>query len=593
MKKYILILLSVVFALESCDYLDEVLDKEPQDQFTNDNFWTSETNVQTFANYFYNEFTGYGNGGASASFYFNTRNDDQASNGFTQWAYKQAPATNGSWSSPYSDLRRANLLIEKIPGIESMDETAKNHWMGVARLYRAMQHYYLIRSFGDIVYVDKVLDVTDEDKKLYLFGERMDRDLAMDKVLEDLNYAVANISKFSDSRTAINNAVANAIKADICLYEGTFCKYRTAAVNGKAADDSRALLYLTECKNACEVIMNNPMYTLSSSYRGNYTSLDLSTNKEMIMYKHYVQDGFSHCVANYTCTSTIQSGLSKAAFDAYLFTDGKPKATTTKVNTDIPVYNPTTKDLEISTLLAVRDPRLGMTIDPVLMYTGNGYERFASGMETTSSTGYGILKFDTDAMEPSYRVTTKNFTDAPVYWLAVIYLNYAEACAELGDDPNVFLPKSINKLRNRTGVKMPAMEANPAADPANNTDVRAGEAATTKVSNLIWEIRRERRVELMLDNNDRYWSLIRWHQLDKLDPTVYPDQVLGAHIGTLDTKATCRKTSDGYIDCSTTDPGNNRIYDPKHYLQPVPTDQILLYENAGYTLTQNPGWGTE
>ena len=61
---------------------DNILDKEPIDQFTKDNFFTSETNVSSFANYFYNEFTGYGTGGGSGAFYFNTLNDDQASSGF-------------------------------------------------------------------------------------------------------------------------------------------------------------------------------------------------------------------------------------------------------------------------------------------------------------------------------------------------------------------------------------------------------------------------------------------------------------------------------------------------------------------------------
>ena len=51
--------------LTSCD---SILDKDPLDKFTNDNFWTNASNVEGYANTFYNEFTGYGNGGGIVLF---------------------------------------------------------------------------------------------------------------------------------------------------------------------------------------------------------------------------------------------------------------------------------------------------------------------------------------------------------------------------------------------------------------------------------------------------------------------------------------------------------------------------------------------
>ncbi len=271
-------------ALAGCDNL---LDQSPKDQFSNDNFWTSEDNVEIFANSFYDEFTGYGSSG-SGVFYFPTLNDNQASNGFTEWTYKTIPSSISLWSDSYKYLRRANLMIEKIPGISGMGEAAKNNWLGFARLFRAYEHYQLVRAFGDIVYVDKVLDVSASDKDLYLYGERKDRDEVMDKVLEDLNFAVANITGNSSSRVLVNAAVAQAIKAEICLYEGTFCKYRSSSDGQKAPDPSRAEKYLNEAKTACLAIMGNPMYSLNSSYIANYNSLDLAGNEEMILYKKYV-----------------------------------------------------------------------------------------------------------------------------------------------------------------------------------------------------------------------------------------------------------------------------------------------------------------
>ncbi len=561
-----------IVGLSGCN---DLLDKEPLDKFTNQNFWTSTTNVQTFANYFYNEFSGYGNGGGSGVFYFQTLNDNQAGNAFTDWTYTQIPASIGLWSSNYTEIRRANLLIEKIPTIESMKDDEKSNWIGVARLYRGLMHYQLVRAFGNMTYVDKVLDVTDADKADYLYADRGDRDETMDKVLEDLNFAVANITMNASSRVAFNAAVAQAIKAEICLYEGTFCKYRTAAANGKAADPSRATKYLTEAKNACQAIMGNSMYALNADYQGNYNSVDLKNNNEMILYKHYAFGSLTHSTIDYTCSSTMIHGLSKDAFDAYLFTDGKPLSTTTLDKTDHPVYDATTEDLDLSALLAVRDPRLKASIDAVVLHKNNGYTRFGKGMESTASTGYGVSKFDNATLDVNYRnQTSSNYTDAPIYWLAEIYLDYAEACAELGTCTQTDLDNSINKLRDRVG--MPHLTTTPAADPANNMGVSA----------LIWEIRRERRVELMFDKNDRYWSLVRWHQLDKLDTKNYPNQLLGAYVVD-DPKAAALDKVNGYIDASF---GKNRIFNDKYYQYPVPSGVITQYEAEGYKITQNPGW---
>jgi hypothetical protein len=297
----------------------------------------------------------------------------------------------------------------------------------------------------------------------------------------------------------------------------------------------------------------------------------------MIMYKKYVLGVLYHATQDYCCGSTQTNGLSKAAFNAYLMKDGslptgddKGRLGTAEegVNAGKPV---------IVDLLAARDPRLAQQIDGYLAYVGNGRVRYEGmpGQETaaenTTSTGYGITKFDEPATPSQYRQATNgNETDAPVFWLAEVILNHAEACAELGE--TAAATASVNKLRTRAG--MPALKLQ--GDPANNMGV----------SDLIWEVRRERRVELMFDLNDRYWSLIRWHQLDKLDTQKYPDQTKGAWIDAswpIDLNSV-KLDANGYIDCNTT--GDHRIFEEKHYLAPIPSGQITLNPAIG----QNPGW---
>ena len=553
----------------SCD----LLNNDPYDSFTKGNFFTSETNVEMYANYFYNEWSAYGTGGASGDFYFNTLNDNQAVTGLAGWGFKNVSATDGTWSACYTEIRRANILLENIEGVPFAKAADKEYYISLARLYRGWQHFCLVRKFGDCYWVDKTLTKENED---ILYGPRHNRNTVMDNILADLNYAVENMGdKNASSRTAYNIYVAQAMKARVCLFEGTYAKYHLK-------DAARAEKYLKEAKAATEAIINSGNYALTDGaegYRANYNSLDLAGNKEMIMYKKYVLGLLPHATQDYCCGSTQSWGLSRAAFNAYLMKDGslptgedKGRLGTAEegVNAGKPV---------IIDLVAARDPRLGQQIDSYLAYVGNGRVRYEGmpGQETaaemTVSTGYGITKFDEPATPSQYRQATNgNETDGPIFWLAEILLNHAEACAELGEDAAA--TASINKLRARAG--MPNLKLQ--GDPANNMGV----------SDLIWEVRRERRVELMFDLNDRYWSFIRWHQLDKLDTQKYPEQTQGAWIEAgwpIDLKSVKLTEGDhGYIECNTT--GEHRVFEEKHYLAPIPSGQIELNDQIG----QNPGW---
>lgn len=549
-------------ALTSCD---SILDKDPLDQFTNNNFWTNASNVEGYANTFYNEFTGYGNSGGAGLFYFKTLSDDQAGNSFTDWAQKDNLTTNSTWKNSYIEIRRANIMIENVPKISETD-VVKNHWIGVARLMRAYEYFQLVRMFGDVPYTDKALDITDEG---VIYGSRINRDEVMDKVLEDLNFATTSINDVS-SKITWSRSMANAMKADICLWEGTFRKYRSANDGQPAADATGAQKYLTACKEACTAIMEKN-FSLNSSYQGNYNSVDLSKNPEMIFYKAYKQSLLTHSLIDYTCTSTQMSGMTKDAFDSYLFTDGKPLELTARDNNLVaPMVD---GKLSLVDMLAVRDKRLSETIDHVLLYNGNSNKRFTGDMEQTSSTGYGVSKYDNGEIPLNYRnQSSSNYTHAPIFWLSVVYLNYAEACAELGNISQTDLNNSINLLRNRAGLPHLSTEVG-FSDPANNHNV----------SDLIWEIRRERRCELMFDNWFRYWDLVRWHQLDKLDSSKYPNILLGANVKN-DPACEADKSGD-WIDGSKGHAA--RDFDKKYYLYPIPSGQSDLNPQL---LPNNPGW---
>lgn len=581
MKKTILYALAVVALLgSSCT---DMLDKNPRDRFTNNpDFWNNVNQVESYCNTFYEDFAGYGIGGGSGWFYFKSLSDDQANKDFDNWTYVTVPGSSGYWNAPFTEIRRTSYLLEGMKGSTLAD---KNYYTAVGRLYRAWQYYQLVRMYGDVQWINKVTKDPDPhgSESDVIMGSRIDRDIVMDSVLADLDYAIANIPVNND-QNAWSKQVAQAMKSDICLFEGTYCKYRTQEENGKAPDMERAKKFLQESVKASQALIESGKYSLTDKYGEIYNSVDLKGNPEVIFYKNYEKDVLMHGLCDWTSGSTTQHGITKDLFNAFLFLDGKPLATTGENKSD----KPAKKDLQnylgkegsttlysIEQNLAVRDKRLSVLVDSVLCFKGHGWARLdENGNETgqaqmTSSTGYTIKKFDNTSVALYYRAnTTTSYTDAPLFWYAVILLNDAEAKAELGTITQADLDATVNKLQARAGL--PDMTLAPAADPANNHGV----------SNLLWEIRRTRRCELALDNWYRYWDLIRWHQLDKLDSKKYTDINRGANLtGVEDAE---NVDEEGYMIPTS----KTRTFEPKYYFYPIPSKQITLNPET----KQNPGW---
>ena len=568
--KYIVGMLALTACMTSCD---DLLDKEPLDAFSDSpTYWKNPENLQNQCNTFFNCYNGYGNGGGSGWFYYQFRSDDQVNSENLQWANTNVVASSSNWNDPYIEARRAAYIIRGASE-SGLSTAVANGYIAQARMNRAWNYFQLVRMYGDCVWVDDVMEVDDAGM---VYAPRQDRDVIMDKVLEDLNFACEYMTGTAKDR--FNKDMAYAMKSQICLWEGTFCKYRTAAENGKAADPTRAEKFLKECVSAGDYLLGRG-YKLNDEYQTVYNSFDLGSDPEVIFYKPYAKNALCHGVPNYTMNTSGTYGISQDAFDSYLFLDGKPKATTTLDNSTA-----VAPDGSLSALLSVRDKRLSQTIDPELACTGHPYARTGISFAFTSYTGYGIAKYDNFNLAITDRTNNTCYTDAPIYWIPVIYLDYAEAKAELGTLSDADLNNTINKLYKRAGLgEFTVAKLSAIADPANNMGV----------SSLIWEIRRCRRNELMCDNWFRYWDLIRWHQLELMDNVKHPAVTLGANISKV--TAWSKNDKGEEIKPATNADGNiaasynqNRIFEARQYLYPIPTGQISLYPDG--ELEQNPLW---
>jgi len=519
-------------------------------------FWKTENSVRTYAWEFYNLFPGFGNGSnLNGDFYYPTLNDDQASP--TLYTYPvSALAANGDWFFGY--IRKANIMLERIDGVAMPDE-AKNHWKGIAHFFRAFQYFKLVQEFGRVPWFSHSLDISDSTD---IYKPLDTHQLVMDSVLADLNFAVANLHTVDQTNT-VNKDVANALLARVALYEGTFRKYHTE-LSMPDADK-----YLTAAMTAAQALMTGKYY-LAASYQTAYNSDDLSPDKEMLLYKRYESGYLTHSLTAYLYSSTTMNGLTKSAVESYLCKDGLPISLS-------PLYQ---GDATIANVNASRDLRLGITIDTTYLYY-KGHVRNS----LSSSTGYRPIKYLPDSNRLKIIPTSigTNYTDAPLFWLAEVYLNYAEAAAELDQMGKYSLTQTdldntINKLRDRAGVAHMTLAGSQDpgfTDPNKDPDV----------TSLIWEIRRERRVELMMDGF-RYNDLMRWKKGPNLDFGLNPDAYKGAKVPA---NGSVTLTADGYISPYKM-PVTRAFLDPRNYLSNIPTSQILLYPASIQSSMQNPGW---
>lgn len=566
-KKFLYILLVIFTALQGCD--KNILDKPPLDQLTDANFWSNEKNVRTFSYGFYPlYFTGYNSGFAFGPYFTGqVLNDDFGSTSPEQFI-KVVPNSGGGWS--FTNVRKANIFIDRIQTVPMAEEVIK-HWTGVARFFRAMAYYNLVKSFGDVPwYEDAPLA---DDSLAVLYRPRDPRHVVMTNVLADLKYAADNVRP-SDGTAGltVNKWVVLAYMSRIMLFEGTWEKYFSI-------NQPKATEFLTAAQWAANEVITKGGFSFSHTYRQSFNSLDLSANKEMILYRQYGTGQLTHSLVSYS-NREGQTGPNKNVLDNYLCSDGLPISLST-------VYK---GDKGTANLMANRDSRMTATFSQDLRPTG--FTRPAGTFFGASSTGISQLKFlNEDILNDSRGLSNVNPTHAPVIRYGEVLVNYAEATAELGVITQPELDKSINRLRNRPGANLPPLQVI-GGMPAVNGKVYNDPKRDPEVASMLWELRRERRVELSMEGF-RYDDLRRWKKLDYADTQKNPDLNRGAWIKKSDFPNLSTSVvidgggTEGYIKPATA----LRLVDNiKVYLNPLPLDQIKLYKDQGVDLVQNPGW---
>lgn len=524
------------------------------------------------------------------------------------------PSSGGGWDFWY--VRMINLMTDNIEKSE-MSDADKAHWRSVGYFFHEFNYMELVSRFGDVPWVDKTIGEKDVD---LIYGTRTPRTEVTDKMLERLQYAEQNIKKDGDGKNTISQNVVRALMSRFCLFEGTWRKYHGLGGEQKFLDEA--------IRVSKELMKIYP--TVDDNYDALMCSEDLSQYNGMIFYKEYAKDILLNAVGHTERTSSGKYEMHKATVEMYLCTNGKP------ANVDNPLYdgdesmydefrnrdhrllyqvvppffqvdpmNPTlfkgTDDpQEYAKLLVKLLPNNGSKRLPVFNWSGTmnwmSPNIIGPGQGPMGSySGYYMWRHY-NTWDTNSNMTWTNTCDKPIFYIEEVLLNYAEAMFETGQFSQLVADETINKLRVRAGVdQMVYSEIDSNFDPKRDQTVDP----------VLWEIRRERMVELMGEGfgfqDIRRWKKGEWFinqeqmgcyikkadYVKAKDKDGKPDGVTiadGWAALKLINRDGTEATAEGYLKRFKVE--NGKGWKDAYYLFPIPLNDLALNES----LTPNPGW---
>lgn len=648
MKKIIINLtVCAAFVFTGCN--DSFLDKYPVTGLTEDNAFTSYSNFQSFMWPCYEMFTndvianaikgfgqdGFYKGDIRAGYF-----QQKYESGYNPYAYQTvASVASGNGWNFSTFIRRINIMLSHIDASE-MSDSEKNHWRAVGYFFHSYWYMELIDRFGDIPWVDQVL--TESSPEIY--QPRDSRDMVAAKILERLKWAEENMGDFEsrDGSNTINIHCVRAALSRFSLREGTWRKY-----HGLSDADT----YLKECIRVSGVLMKDfPILFQGAGVDANqpaagygqlWNTEDLANVPGVILYKEFTSAYASNqCYVEHTASHHVE--MNQHTVDLYLMNNGRP------IRNDASGYH---GSQDIYAVFRDRDPRLYQVVMPPYKVIANGANKpegnpnatwgytdnpadreyidllganvtcsnpgegmkrlpgqnwsaslvpeipnLGTGAFVTCRSGYYVWK-NWNNWETNFNNGARNTADKPIFKIEEVLLNYAEAMFEMGQFNQHVADETINKLRDRVHIgRMDVSAINGNFDPNRGYYYPSGNTNGIQVDPVLWEIRRERIIELMGEGfgfyDIRRWRMAQWF-LNRTATGFWTTKEYA-----LSKNRTLYNPETGFSDGTNGSMTEGYLYlfnDPlkegkgwleKYYLYQIPTTEIVLNPN----LTQNPGW---
>ena len=593
MRKYIFILAAAALTLSSCDC---IFDKAPASKLSPETFFRTETDLQLFTNPLYNNLLPKTPYNEQSDQYTTYTPSDLVKGGTNRYV----PNSDGGWK--WTDLRRINTCLDYIPK-QCEDAAVAAEYTALCKFFRVYLYFDKVKRFGDVPWLDHEPGSSDP----VLYAARDSREVVMTHLIEDIDVAIEGLPESYGSKNyRATKWAALALKARFCLYEGTYRKYHDISY-----PEHDYKYYLRLAVEAAEEIMEKGPFKLYSTgnpdldYAVLFSKYDAFTCEDILAINFDYGLSLMHNATAVAIEAGRSVSLTKKFVNCYLMKDGSRF-------TDREGW----ETMQFAEEVVDRDPRLGQTIriPGYARITESGgsysYADTKQGLDPLCTpTGYQMAKFVMADNNLAYDKLDKSYNDLCVFRLGEVYLNYAEAKAELGEFDQAAADKSINLLRDRVGMphlNVAVANANP--DPYLLTDDFYPDLAGADNAGVLLEVRRERAIELAQEGF-RYGDLMRWkhgellarpyygvyipgpglYDIDgdgKADYDFYTEKSFGSApvSGKLESKFFLSEKDHGYLFPHHEVTFN---FDPvRDYLYPIPIDDRNLNPN----LTQNPGW---
>ena len=588
----IICLLLGMWIISGCN--DEFLDRLPETKIGVENFFNTEEDLSIYVNGLYS-FPGIG------LYYEDEATDNATTTGNREiktimTTSSNSNTINSGWN--WNRLRDINLFLEHADKAK-INEDIKNHYIGIARFFRAQFYMEKVKRYSNVPWYDQVLDTDSED----LYKASDSRETVVQKIFEDYQYAMDHVRE-EVPIGAVDRWTVMAYYSRNALYEGTFRKY-----HGELGLQSTATTYLKLAEEVSQNLIDNGGFSIystgnpNSDYLSLFNSQDLTDNPEVIFTNIHETETKNNGDPQYLFGG-YEMSMSRDLLESYLMTDGS--------------YFSEVPGMETMSFVEEfrnRDPRLSQTYafpGWELKYTSTyspGVTNYVQELKK-NFTGYHQIKGFVN--DPSVEV--RNGVDIPVLRYAEVLLNLAEAKAELGTLNQDDLDATVNQIRNRVGL--PNLTLNVVPDAAQAR--RYPEIANS----VLLEIRRERRVELAMEGR-RLDDLNRWNSgklLEKepvgmyfpglgkydltgdgiediiligaSDPVPSPKELNDLGVAYVYYKAgAVGENVDVYLTNGTSGnvvgpPERGVFQEPKHYYRPIPAPEMALNPN----LEQVFGW---
>lgn len=604
--------------MSSCS--EDFLTKDPLDKITDVSLTYTADECELYVNKYYTSFWGsrtsyiYSNDVGSD----NLLSIDYDNNPDLIDGLRIVPSSGGGWSiGEWGNIRSVNFLLDNYTKSKELDKAEK--YIGEARFFRAFYYFeQFLKKFGGVPWIETQLTLTSEE----LTSPRLKRNELADKIIADLDWAIDKIPSFNEQEMGrISKEVAMLYKARVALYEATWEKYHAGTV---FAGEGNPTDYFKIARDAANSVITSGLFSLDNvgvkdGYHILFNQWDYSDSKEVMLWKKFDRAlGLWHSDNRNFGRNGASVGLTRWLVESYLCTDGKP----------IRISNLYEGDDNLLTVVANRDPRLSQTMfipgrartitnrkDTIIIFTKPNINLTDS---EKNSTGYELAK----GADPDFdeQITVSGSIKASIIFrYAEALLIYAEARVELGEITQADLDETVNALRDRVGMPHLTVDVG-YTDPYGEFTAARGYTGVP-VSNLLQEIRRERRVELSCEGY-RHDDLKRWraHHLwnhDKIQGaktaqfkdltwlidyfTVAgaPKAIIGGYNFFISTTVAnwapeCTEGNNYWTDdegyfapYQRYIPSGHFTFNPdKSYLLPIPSEQLILNKN----LDQNPGW---